>query len=64
LAAQGEQIALDVLLAEQTARDARDANRAVAPLMPAADALLVDTTGLDANAVVDRLERLVRDRLK
>lgn len=62
LAAQGEHIALADLLAEQTARDERDANRPVAPLRPAADAVIVDTTGLDADAVLDRLEQLVRAR--
>lgn len=64
LAAQGEHIDLADLLAEQTARDERDANRAAAPLRPAADALIVDTTGLDAEAVLDRLESLVRSRMK
>jgi cytidylate kinase len=63
LAAQGEYIDLADLLAEQTARDERDASRAAAPLRPAADALIVDTTGLDAEAVLDRLEGLVRSRI-
>lgn len=31
-------------------RDARDQSRAYAPLLPAADALVLDTTGLDAEA--------------
>lgn len=37
--------------AELAARDARDAGREVAPLRPAADAIVLDTTALDAEAV-------------
>lgn len=38
------------LLADIQARDARDRNRAVAPLKPADDALLLDTSNLDIDA--------------
>jgi cytidylate kinase len=41
-------------------RDRRDRERDVAPLVPAEDAEIVDTTHLDAAAVVDLLERKVR----
>jgi cytidylate kinase len=34
------------------ARDARDTARAVAPLRPAADALLLDTTRMDVESAV------------
>jgi CMP/dCMP kinase len=63
LAEKGTSVPLDELLAEQTARDERDANRAVAPLRPAADALVIDTTSLDTEGVVDLLERHVRKRM-
>jgi cytidylate kinase len=50
------------VLAELIARDARDMGRAIAPLRPAPDAHLLDTTGLDieaafaaARAIIDRL---------
>jgi len=33
-------------------RDQRDSTRAVAPLRPAGDALLIDSTGLSVDAVV------------
>jgi cytidylate kinase len=62
LAAQGRDMSLDELLAEQSVRDERDANRAVAPLRPAADAVLIDTSQLDLPAVVAELESLVRIR--
>lgn len=38
--------------AELAARDARDAGRAVAPLRPAADAVVLDTTALDPTAAL------------
>ena len=43
-------ITLDAVTADMQARDARDAGRDAAPMKPAADALLLDTTSLDADA--------------
>jgi len=43
-------------------RDARDANRAVAPLVPAADSQVVDSTALSIDEVVDRILQLHRER--
>ncbi|MGD9857151.1 MAG: (d)CMP kinase [Planctomycetaceae bacterium] len=63
LAEQGREVPLETLLAEQTTRDHRDANRTVAPLRAADDAVLIDTTDRDIDAVVNRLESIVRDRL-
>ncbi|WP_439577327.1 (d)CMP kinase [Elioraea sp.] len=40
----------DQVLAEIRDRDAQDANRPVAPLKPAPDAIRIDTTSLDADA--------------
>lgn len=58
---RGEETTLAAILADIEARDARDAARATAPLKAAADAVLLDTTHLDADeafaaarAVVDR----------
>jgi cytidylate kinase len=39
---------------EMQDRDARDASRAIAPLKPADDAFILDTSDLDADAVFDR----------
>ncbi|MGL4474277.1 MAG: (d)CMP kinase [Shewanella sp.] len=44
---------IDRLLAEIIERDERDMNRAVAPLVPAEDALVIDTTGLGIEQVLD-----------
>lgn len=50
LAARGDAVTEAEVLADLRERDARDASRAVAPLRPAADAHLLDTTemGIDA----------------
>ncbi|HXL68222.1 MAG TPA: (d)CMP kinase [Xanthobacteraceae bacterium] len=52
LVAQGETITLDEVLADLKRRDARDAGRAIAPLKPAPDAVLLDTTELDIEAAI------------
>jgi cytidylate kinase len=46
-------------LREIEARDERDANRKVAPLRPAAGALIVDTTGMPVSDVVARVLAVV-----
>ena len=58
---RGESATLGAILADIVARDARDAQRSTAPLKAAADAVILDTTELDAEeafaaarAVVDR----------
>ena len=50
------------LLEEIKARDARDMQRAVAPLKPADDAVLLDSTSLAIPDVVERIERLLSER--
>jgi len=59
LSDKGVSVNLSGLLREILARDARDANRAVAPLRPAADAVTVDTTGLGIDEVVGRVLAVV-----
>lgn len=58
---RGESASLGAILDDIVARDARDAQRSTAPLKAAADAVVLDTTDLDADeafaaarAVVDR----------
>lgn len=48
LSERGEAVAYEAILAGIRERDGRDSTRAVAPLRPAPDAHLVDTTELDA----------------
>jgi cytidylate kinase len=49
--------------AEIRDRDAQDANRPVAPLRPAPDAVVLDTTSLDAEAAFAAAMAVVRQRL-
>ncbi|MCL1037941.1 (d)CMP kinase [Shewanella corallii] len=50
---KGFDVNIDRLLAEIKERDDRDMNRAVAPLVPAEDAKVIDTTGIGIEAVLD-----------
>jgi len=61
--ARGENVSLDDVLRDMSDRDARDAARAIAPMAAAADATVIDTTGLSLDAVVGRIESDVRERL-
>lgn len=44
-------------------RDRRDSSRPVAPLRPAEDAVVIDSTGLSVSQVVDRILELVVSRI-
>jgi cytidylate kinase len=55
LRSRGEDSSFEVVLAEQRLRDQRDADRAIAPMKPAADALCIDTTGKSIDQVVEEL---------
>ena len=56
---KGVSVNLDTLLREILARDARDAQRAVAPLKPADDAVFLDTTGVPVEEVIERVLALL-----
>jgi len=49
---KGNSASLPALVADMQARDARHTGRAVAPLKPAPDALLLDTTRMDVESAV------------
>ncbi|WPB85396.1 (d)CMP kinase [Sediminicoccus rosea] len=59
LAARGAAPSLAEVAAEMAARDARDSARDVAPLRPAADAVTLDTSALDAEAAFAAALRIV-----
>jgi cytidylate kinase len=56
---KGLSVTLGGLQREIEARDSRDASRVVAPLKPAEDALLVDTTGMGIEDVVAKVLAVV-----
>ena len=63
LMAKGIDVSVARLLGEVNERDRRDRERAVAPLKPAEDAVVVDTTGLDVDTVVAQVLATARSRL-
>ena len=64
LIAKGISITMDSLLRDIRERDARDAGRAAAPLKPADDAVLLDTTHLTIDEAVARVLALYESRLR
>lgn len=60
---RGAGVTLRALLEDIRARDQRDRDRASAPLKPAQDAFIVDTTELDIDAVVRVALQVVRRQL-
>ncbi|MDX1335056.1 MAG: (d)CMP kinase [Gammaproteobacteria bacterium] len=60
---QGLSANIQALLRELAERDERDANRAVAPLRPAEDAVILDCTELSINQVFDQVLSLVQERV-
>lgn len=63
MAARGEVLSFEEVLRAQEARDRRDAARDLAPMVPAPDAVVLDSTTLTREEVVDRMEQEVRRRL-
>lgn len=57
---KGLAVTLAGLLEEIVARDARDAERTVAPLKPAVDAVLIDSTGVPVDTVIERVLAVLR----
>jgi len=51
---------LAALEADLTARDEQDANRAVSPLKPADDAIMLDTTEMSIDQVTEKVLQLAR----
>ncbi|TMD32971.1 MAG: (d)CMP kinase [Chloroflexi bacterium] len=59
---RGEHVDPEVMRREVEERDRVDTQRAVAPLRPAPDAIVIDTDNLDVDQVVDRIVRHVEHR--
>lgn len=60
MAARGETRTLEEVLQAQQERDRRDASRDVAPMIPAPDAILLDSTRLSLEEVVEHMFQIVR----
>ncbi len=61
---QGATAIYEDVLQEMKERDARDSERRAAPLIAAPDAVIIDTTMLDADAVFERARDLIERTLK
>jgi len=61
---KGEVVSYEEVLEQVKERDERDSKREVAPLKPAEDAVVIDTTNLTPNEVVDRIMKIVAKRMK
>jgi cytidylate kinase len=59
---RGERVDDEAMRKEVEARDRVDTERAVAPLRPAPDAIIIDTDHLDVDAVVDRILEQIHAR--
>ena len=60
---QGDNVSYEEVLALIRERDARDANRANAPMRPAEDAILLDTTNLDIEAAFEAAVGLIKRKI-
>jgi cytidylate kinase len=67
LQAKGETAIYARVLEDMRERDARDTARSTAPMRPAEDALIIDTSALDADQVFrlakDRTDQIIRDQI-
>jgi cytidylate kinase len=60
---KGVELSITQVLADQTKRDRDDSTREVAPLRPAEDAIVLDSSLLPVSEVVQAMERIVRERM-
>ena len=60
---KGFNVSIAQILSEIRERDFRDRNRAVAPLKPADDAIVIDSTSLTIDNVVDQVLKLTKLKL-
>ena len=60
----GQEVIESRILQDMKERDARDSSRGVAPLVPAPDAVVLDSSDLDRSAALDVALALIGDRLR
>lgn len=64
LQSKGETCKYEHILRDIKARDARDSSRIVDPLTPADDAVVIDTSGLDPEHVVEKVLSVIRSKTR
>ena len=63
LLARGQEVDYDQILADVVKRDEQDTNRAVAPLKPASDSVILDTSGFEFEQSLALLIKTAKERL-
>lgn len=63
LVEKGEKTTVKDVLRDVIKRDYNDTNRKAAPLRPAEDSVLVDTTNLDFDGSVEAVAKIIRERI-
>ena len=63
IAASADGMSQENITRELRERDERDRNRAQSPLRPAPDAVIIDSTSLTLDQVLDRIESVVNEKL-
>ena len=61
---KGIQTSYETVLADMIARDKRDSERASAPMTAAPDAVIIDTSNMDAQTEIDTVLKIVESKLK
>ncbi|MBQ9235625.1 MAG: (d)CMP kinase [Alphaproteobacteria bacterium] len=61
---KGLKVSFEEVLAQTIARDERDMNRAMAPMRPADDAIIIDTSEMSIEEVLEKVSNLVEKRLE
>jgi cytidylate kinase len=61
---RGVKVDYNVVLSEIIVRDAQDSDREIAPLKPADDAVIVDTSGLELEQSLERLYEIVTEKIR
>ena len=64
ITAEQQRISEEAILRDLKERDYRDRHRAESPLQPAADAVILDSTAMTLDQVLEKAEEIVRSHLK
>jgi len=62
LSGQGIEVVFESVLEDLRERDERDLKRSVAPLKPAGDAILMDTSDMDASTVFEKAKKIIETK--
>ncbi len=64
LVEKGEKVTYEEILRQLKKRDEQDSGREISPLKPADDAIVIDTTNMSIQEVVDEIVRLYMERVR